>query len=98
MFVSEFMAEIGLAGTDIPSRVTWSMETSGATATARLDRDGAQVEFGVYETLEGESTVTSGVALLQSGSGEIHFRDEADEMFFERFAETVRLMRQEQSE
>ncbi|NRF83841.1 hypothetical protein HQ619_07860 [Burkholderia gladioli] len=97
MFVSEFMAEIGLAATDIPSRAAWSMETPGATAIARLDRDGARVEFGVYETLDGESTITSGVALLKSGSGEIHFRDEADEMFFERFAETVRLMRLEQS-
>ncbi|WP_050451638.1 hypothetical protein [Candidatus Burkholderia verschuerenii] len=98
MFVSEFMAEIGLAGTDIPPRVTWSMETSDSTAIARLDRDGAQVEFGVYETLEGESTVATGIALLQSGSDEILFRDEADEVFFERFAETVRLMRLEQPE
>ncbi|HDR9034159.1 TPA: hypothetical protein QDB07_001628 [Burkholderia vietnamiensis] len=98
MFVSEFMTEIGLAGTDIPPRVTWSMDAPGATVTARLDREGVRVEFGVYETLDGESTATSGVALLQSGSDEIRFRDDADEMFFERFAETVRLMRLEQEE
>ncbi|MBR8085633.1 hypothetical protein KDX23_23125 [Burkholderia vietnamiensis] len=92
------MIEIGLTGTDIPPRVTWSMEAPGAMTIARLDREGVQVEFGVYETLDGESTVTSGVALLQSGSDEICFRDDADEMFFERFAETVRLMRLEQEE
>ncbi|HDR9070487.1 TPA: hypothetical protein QDA90_005869 [Burkholderia vietnamiensis] len=98
MFVSEFMTEIGLAGTDIPARVTWSMDAPGATVIARLDREDVRVEFGVYETLDGESTVMSGVALLQSGSDEVCFRDEADEMFFERFAETVRLMRLEQEE
>ncbi|WP_420213570.1 hypothetical protein ACN8ZM_40920 (plasmid) [Burkholderia aenigmatica] len=98
MFVTEFMAEIGLIGTDIPSRVTWSMDAPGATITARLDREGERVEFGIYEALDGESNVTSGVALLQAGSGELHFRDEVDEMFFERFAETIRLMRVEQAE
>ncbi|KVD93028.1 hypothetical protein WS63_08320 [Burkholderia stagnalis] len=98
MFVSKFMTEIGLAGADIPPRVTWSMDAPGAMVTARLDREGMRVEFGVYETLDGESTVTSGVALLQSGSHEIRFRDDADEMFFERFAETVRLMRLEEEE
>lgn len=98
MFVTEFMAEIGVVGTDIPARVTWSMDAPGATVTARLEREGERVEFGVYEALDGESNVTSGVALLQAGSGELHFRDEADEMFFERFAETIRLMRVEQAE
>ncbi|KVO15210.1 hypothetical protein [Burkholderia ubonensis] len=98
MFVSEFMTEIGLAETDIPSRVMWSMWAPSGTATARLDREGARVEFGVYETLGGESHVTSGVAWLQSGSDEILFHDGADEMFFEQFAETVRLMRLEQPE
>lgn len=98
MFVVEFMKEIGLTGIEIPPRVTWSMDAPGATVTARLDRDGERVEFGIYEALDGDSNVTSGVALLQAGSGEMHFRDEADEMFFERFAETIRLMRVEQAE
>ncbi|WP_143055721.1 hypothetical protein [Paraburkholderia hospita] len=92
------MAEIGLTGPTIPTRVQWFMETPGVSASARIDCDGDQVEFGLYESVDGESRVRSGVARLKPESGEVTFRDEEDETLFEQFTEAVRLMKLEKPE
>lgn len=98
MRVNEFLSELGLAGDSIPTCVRWFMAQTqgGGSATARLEVDEAgAIEFGLYESLGGESSVSTGKAVLGTGGDEISFRDDDDAMLFERFVETVRLMQQE---
>ncbi len=95
MHVADFFNEMGLAGHQIPSSVRWVLDgEKGIAATARLDKDeGNLIEFGVYETVDGGSSAMTGIAQLTVEEDQVVFRDEPDELFFERFAETVRLMR-----
>lgn len=96
MTKTEFFAALDLVPDNKIPAVRWSMNPTGiVTACARLDAiDGDRVEryeFGVYETLDGETTYTTGRATI-SQTGEVRFDDDHAELTFEGFAETVRIM------
>lgn len=94
MELSLFLSAMGLCGTNVPAMTRWSMLGTEFPATARLDHEpGAEViELGIYETVDGETIPSAIVTRYDRESGTIEFKDEEDEMFFERFCETVRLM------
>jgi hypothetical protein len=96
MTKTEFFAALDLVPDDDMSVVRWSMNPTGpVTATARLDAIGdgnaEQYEFGVYETIDGETLYVTGRASIKP-SGDVRFLDDRDENMFERFAETIRMM------
>jgi hypothetical protein len=100
MTKNEFFAALDLAPDDDISVVRWSMNPTGpVAASARLDAIGdgnaEQYEFGVYETLDGETLYVTGRAFIKP-SGDVRFPDDRDENMFERFAETVRMMVREE--
>ncbi|MEX3917928.1 hypothetical protein AB4Y43_17050 [Paraburkholderia sp. BR10872] len=99
----QFLSEIGLGhrmdlrtAEHIPTRIRWIMPGNGAagfTASARLDysEDFAQIEFGIYEHVAGESSYMSGRAEVDAERGAIDLSIDAA-WLFDRFCETVRLM------
>jgi hypothetical protein len=97
MHESDFLAEIGLTGREMPGRARWIMRTSEPlnriSASARLDVDRyfSQIEFGVYEHVSGETSCTSARVAWDPATGAITLNDGA-ERIFERFCETVRIM------
>ncbi|MBC8641680.1 hypothetical protein IAG25_33175 [Caballeronia sp. EK] len=100
MTKNEFFAALDLVPDDDMSVVRWTMNPTGpVTASARLDAivDGnaEQYEFGVYETLDGETLYVTGRASIKP-SGDVRFLDDRDENLFERFAETIRMMVREE--
>jgi hypothetical protein len=96
MTKTEFFAALNLVpDNDVPV-VRWSMNPTGiVTASARLDSIGADTaeryEFGIYETVDGETTYTTGRATISAAS-EVRFDDDHAGLTFEGFAESVRLM------
>ena len=95
MTKNEFFAALSLEP-DHGVPVRWSMNPKGpVTATARLDAidDGnaEQYEFGVYETIDGETLYVTGRASINP-SGDVRFFDDRDESTFDRFAETIHMM------
>jgi hypothetical protein len=95
MTENDFLSLLSLNPTDSAPVVRWTVQTTGAvTASARLDfnEDSGLYEFGVYETLDRETTYTTGFAQRDRTSGEIAFRNDDDAEFFDRFVETVRVM------
>lgn len=91
-----FLADLGLPQTSFPSTVRWVMEKGERiAATARLDYEAVtdEIEFGVYEQVAAETSYKTGIARRDHRSGEISFDNDDAESFFERFCETVRLMR-----
>jgi len=97
---TEFFAALNVVPADDTPVVRWSMNPRGpVTASARLDAIGderaEQYEFGVYETIDGETLYVTGRATI-SPSGDVCFHDDRDENTFERFVETTRLMVREE--
>lgn len=92
----QFLSEVGLTVLEIPMRARWIMAkcSPGFNASARLDLDpeAGQVEFGVYESAPGDATYISGRAQFDRETGVLTLNNEA-ETIFERFCETVRLMK-----
>ena len=99
----QFLSEIGLghrmdlrSADHIPTRIRWIMPGNGAAgviASARLDysEDFEQIEFGIYESIAGESSYMSGSAQVDTESGAIELSIDVATLF-DRFCETVRLM------
>lgn len=100
----QFLSEIGLgnrmdlrAADHIPARIRWILprtDSSGFTASARLDysEDFEEIEFGVYESIAGESSYMSGRAQVDAESDAIELSIDVAGLF-DRFCETVRLMK-----
>jgi Mor family transcriptional regulator len=96
MTKNELFAALDLAPDDKRSVVRWCSNPAGpVTASARLDAIGdgnaEQYEFGVYETIDGETHYVTGRVFIRP-SGDVRFPDDRDENIFERFAETIRTM------
>lgn len=95
MLFDDFLSTLKIQAHQLPVRLTWVMQ--GAVdfpCTAQLDynNDSHRIEFGIYETIDGQTQTATGGAQLDTAADMVEFDSLEDEQFFERFVETVRLM------